>query len=238
MRKPIFLLAIALLLSGCGKHTGSHGDIPVAYQVEKHKQKAKKSLVRPGVEKKREMVPTVVLDPGHGGYDPGAFNHQIEEKEVCLRCTKLIRRHLEKLGYHVILTRSHDVFISLQKRAEMANMSRSQLFVSLHFNSAPNKSAQGIEIYYPAKAESWRLKRAKEVAKIVLNSIVEATKAESRGVKGGDFHVIRETKMPSILIEAGFITHEEERKKISDEKYLNTMAISIAKGIDTYFKSY
>lgn len=232
MYRAIFLWVTLFVMTGCGQPTPQN---VIAYRIQKPKKSSVKTAIKEVGLKRREVVPTIVIDPGHGGYDPGAFNHYIEEKDACLRCAKLLRKHLEKMGYHVILTRSQDVFIPLQRRADMANQAHSQLFVSLHFNSAPNKAAKGIEIYYAAKAESWRLKRAKEAAKLVLDSILTHTKAESRGVKGGDFLVIRETKMPSILIEAGFITNDEERKKIADERYLNTLAVSIAEGVDSYF---
>lgn len=200
---------------------------------KKHSKKHHISLTAP----KKDFVPTVVIDPGHGGFDQGAHTRYCEEKNVCLRIGHLLRKHLEKMGYGVIMTRTIDEYVSLKDRAEVANKAKSQVLVSLHFNSAPSSSAQGLEVFYFPKAESFRLKRSKDLAIGVLHKLIALTGAKSRGIKEGDFCVIRETKMPSILIEGGFLTNEEEQKKIIDERYLEKMAEAIALGLDSYFKA-
>ena len=183
------------------------------------------------------MVPLIVIDAGHGGFDLGTHSKTYEEKEVCLKTAIYLRKYLEKAGYHVIMTRSRDEYLPLKKRAEIANQAKSQILISIHCNSAKNTSAKGIEIFYTQKTEPWRAKKSKELAQSVLSSLLSQTGADSRGIKEGNFCVIRETKMPSILIETGFLTNEDERKKLSNDFYLDIVAKSITAGVDNYFKN-
>ena len=147
----------------------------------------------------------------------------------------LLRKQLEKAGYRVLMTRSRDEFVPLKKRAEMANQARGQVLVSLHCNSAKNRLAKGVEIYYTQKTEPWRAKKSKEMAQMVLSKILAETKAESRGIKDANFVVIKETKMPSILIEMGFLTNEEEQKRLKEPAYLEAMMQSVTSGLSAYF---
>ena len=184
---------------------------------------------------KREMIPLVVIDAGHGAYDLGAHSSDYEEKGICLKAAMLLRKQLEKAGYRVLMTRSRDEFVPLKKRAEMANQARGQVLVSLHCNSAKNRLAKGVEIYYTQKTEPWRAKKSKEMAQMVLSKILAETKAESRGIKDANFVVIKETKMPSILIEMGFLTNEEEQKRLKEPAYLEAMMQSVTSGLSAYF---
>ncbi|MEX1013359.1 MAG: N-acetylmuramoyl-L-alanine amidase [Waddliaceae bacterium] len=183
--------------------------------------------------------PRVMIDAGHGGKDEGAKSPHIKdmiEKDLTLSTAKLLDRYLRQLGYETILTRSNDVFIPLDVRAEFANANSPDLFVSVHYNSAPNKSAQGIEVFY-YKEESERSERAKVLAGAVLDTVLTSTQAKSRGTKHGNFAVIRDTKMPAILIEAGFLTNQEESKLIEDAYYRNRLARGIAQGIRNYVQN-
>ncbi len=95
-------------------------------------------------------VRRIVIDPGHGGRDPGAKSrHGLREKDVVLKVSKLLAKKLrERLGCEVILTRSKDVFIPLEQRTAIANMKHTDLFISIHVNSSPNRRARGVETYY------------------------------------------------------------------------------------------
>lgn len=179
----------------------------------------------------------IILDAGHGGYDVGARVSACNEKSLALSTTLLTKKYLSDMGYRVILTRSRDIFIPLQKRTNIANQTKSKLFVSIHFNSAKNTEAKGIEIFYYNSKDKWRSGSSKKLARIVLNKIITRTGAHDRGVKNGNFHVIRETKMPAILVEGGFITHEGERHNLIDVKYREKLARGIAEGIHNYFKA-
>lgn len=178
----------------------------------------------------------IVIDPGHGGKDDGCNPKALaQEKELTLETAKLVQRHLKQLGYKVVMTRSSDIFIPLDERTAIANEFNCDLFLSVHFNSAKNAKAQGIEVYYCDQASN-RSKLSKSLAKSVLDRIVTSTEAKSRGVKTADFRVIRETSMPAVLVEAGFLSNSEERKRCQDPIYQNAIAWGIARGIDEYLK--
>jgi N-acetylmuramoyl-L-alanine amidase len=183
--------------------------------------------------------PTIVLDAGHGGLDLGArgYSPYCEEKRISLQTTLLVKKYLSQLGYHVIMTRARDAFISLSKRVEIANKAGSDLFVSVHFNSSRNPTAKGIEVFFcDAKSNAVRTESSRRLATFVLGRLIRRTKAISRGVKKGNFYVIRETNMPAILVEGGFISNPGERNLLKDAKYLDQIARAVADGVDQYFK--
>lgn len=177
----------------------------------------------------------VILDAGHGGYDLGCRLSSCNEKSLALSTTLMIKKCLTDMGYRVILTRSRDIFLSLKKRTTIANETKSKLFVSIHYNAAKNCEAKGIEVFYYKSKDKWRSLASRKLAIRVLSKLVDRTGAKNRGVKTGNFHVIRETKMPAILVEGGFITHEEERNRLKDPAYRQKIARGIAEGIDSYF---
>lgn len=182
------------------------------------------------------LKPLIVLDAGHGGTDEGAKVNTFMEKKLALTTALLTRKHLEELGYRVIMTRSRDVYLPLQRRVSIANKTKGSLFVSVHFNSSPSVEAKGIEIFYFDSKEMWRTRASKRLANCILYRVVDKTEAISRGVKQGNFHVIRETDMPAVLVEGGFITNRDERSKLRDKEYLDRLAVGIAQGIDKYMK--
>lgn len=186
-------------------------------------------------------LPHIVIDPGHGGEDYGTYSTtapRYQEKLLTLASAMMLKRFLHQLGYKTTLTRKEDVFISLDQRALVANKLQPTLFVSLHYNSAPSAEAEGIEIYYYRTDENKkRASKSKELAQHVLERALDTTQAKSRGVKHGNFAVIRETEMPAILIEGGFLTHPEERARIKNPIYLKQLTWGIAMGIDDYIQS-
>jgi N-acetylmuramoyl-L-alanine amidase len=182
------------------------------------------------------LKPLIVIDPGHGGTDEGAKVSSFMEKKLTLMTSLLLKKHLEALGYRVLMTRSRDVYLPLQRRVSIANKAKGSLFVSVHFNSSPSIEAKGIEIFYFDSRELWRTRASKRLAGCILGRMVEKTDAVSRGIKQGNFHVIRETDMPAVLVEGGFMTNRDERGKLRDKAYLDSLAVGIAKGIDRYMK--
>jgi N-acetylmuramoyl-L-alanine amidase len=181
--------------------------------------------------------PLIILDPGHGGSDEGAKVHYFMEKRLTLMTTLLVRKYLDEMGYRVIMTRSKDVFIPLHRRVSIANKTKAVLFVSVHYNSSPSPDAHGIEIFYNSSGDSKRVQQSRKLASAVLSELAGQTHALSRGVKNGNFHVIRETTMPSILVEGGFMTNPDERTNLRDKKYLEKVAKGIALGIDKHLKA-
>lgn len=181
----------------------------------------------------------IVIDAGHGGKDTGArsVKNGYEEKSLTLKTAQVVKTYLENLGYNVALTRTDDAFVELGKRAEMANELKADLFVSIHYNYSENSSAEGIEIFYfqdDKNPFSQRLVASKKLGEEMLRRIVKHTGASPRGVKRANFAVIRETKMPAILIEGGFLSNGHEREKIKEEHYRCYLAFSIARAIDHY----
>lgn len=178
--------------------------------------------------------PVIILDPGHGGKDEGAHIHKVMEKRLTLRTAYLVKKELEQLGYRVVMTRARDIYISLSSRAQVANRRAEALFVSLHYNSSASPSAKGVEIYYYGKGEGPRAQQSKKMASSVLKHLVRTTGCHSRGIKRGNFLVIRETEMPAVLIEGGFLTNHEERSLLTTPAYLEKLAKGVARGIDEF----
>ena len=189
---------------------------------------------------RREVI---IVDAGHGGKDAGASSKKdkYEEKGLTLETAQLISGYLKEMGYKTILTRDLDIYVPLDTRAEIANSTDADLFVSIHYNFSPSEEAEGIEVYYYKEEKtppSWRIAQSKELGQEVLKKIVKSTGAESRGVKQANFAVVRQTKMPAILIEAGFLSNPKEREKIKDRKYLHSLAKGIANGVDQYLGTH
>ncbi|MEM8728046.1 MAG: N-acetylmuramoyl-L-alanine amidase [Chlamydiota bacterium] len=181
--------------------------------------------------------PLIVIDPGHGGSDIGAEVKSVQEKVLAVKTGTLVKQYLQRKGYRVILTRSRDVSVSLTKRTAIANHTKSKVFVSIHYNAFKNPQAKGIEVYYYNRGSKWRRNASKKLARLVLDRMIASTGAKNRGVKTANFHVIRETNMAAILIEGGFITNPHERSDLSDQKYVEKLALSIAAGIENYLKN-
>lgn len=198
------------------------------------------AMILPPITKKRKFNEKglIVIDPGHGGDDYGTHSHgkpTYHEKYLNLTTAEMLKTFLKKYGYKVVMTRNDDTFISLENRAIFANEKNAKLFVSVHYNSAPSRDAEGVEVfYYRSDKDKSRSAQSKILAQCVLEKILKNTKAKSRGIKHGNYSVIRETKMPAILIEGGFLTNSNELEKLKNNAYLKSMAFGIAQGIKDY----
>jgi N-acetylmuramoyl-L-alanine amidase len=185
--------------------------------------------------------PLIIVDPGHGGEDFGTKSltrPKYHEKSLNLTTALILNDFLQQMGYRTLMTRSKDEFITLLRRAEFANENNADLFVSVHYNSAPAKEADGIEIfYYKLDENKARVNESRKLASNILTKVLKNTEARSRGVKDANFAVIRETKMPAVLIEGGFLTNENELDKIKDPAYVKSLAWGIAQGIQSYLNS-
>ncbi|MBI2742894.1 MAG: N-acetylmuramoyl-L-alanine amidase [Chlamydiales bacterium] len=181
--------------------------------------------------------PLIILDAGHGGTDEGAKVSSFMEKKITLITALLTKKRLEERGYKVIMTRSRDKYIPLARRVSIANRTKGAAFVSIHFNASRSQAAKGIEVFFCETKEKWRGRASRRLADCILFQVIDQTEAISRGVKGGNFHVIRETEMPAVLVEGGFVTNGEERSLLRDRDYLAKIAEGIAIGVDKYFKS-
>lgn len=191
-------------------------------------------------KKKTPVAPQalIVLDPGHGGDDYGTHSlgtPRYQEKHLNLSTAQIVKNLLQQAGYEVIMTRNDDTFVSLDNRAMFANKLNPALFLSIHYNSAPSRDAEGIEVFYYRDRENpLRQKKSNILAQSVLNKVIKNTKAKSRGVKAGNLSVIRQTEMPAVLIEGGFMTCAKEMDKLKDAAYIKSIAVGISQGIQDY----
>lgn len=180
----------------------------------------------------------IFIDPGHGGKDQGTANQDLhyEEKALTLSLAISVSNHLKRMGYKPVLTRTSDVYVDLSRRAALANQSKANLFVSIHCNYSSNTSAYGTEIYfYNGKGSSpTRTSASEKLAKDLLSSMQKYGALKSRGVKAGNFAVIRETTMPAVLIETGFLSNPRERNALLDARYRMHLAKGIAEGIHSF----
>jgi N-acetylmuramoyl-L-alanine amidase len=171
---------------------------------------------------------TIILDPGHGSHDKGGTHGYVYEKHLALDTARRVERLLREKGYRVILVRSRDNFETLQRRSDMGNNHNNALFISIHYNWASREGAAGIETFYHHRSSY-------DLARYVQAYMLRATGATNRGVKHGNFHVIRRvTRNPAILIEAGFVSNAAERRRLQDGAYRERIAVGIASGIIAY----
>ncbi len=168
---------------------------------------------------------TIVVDAGHGGHDRGGVPYQrIGEKGMTLDVSLRLKRVLEARGYRVIMTRTSDVFIPLGTRVNIANSYRGATFVSVHFNSSRRAGANGVETYY------YRSDSAALAASIHRN-VVAGAPTENRGIRRRGFYVLRRTRVPSVLVECGFLTNPAEGRLAQSATYRQQLAERIARGI-------
>ncbi len=171
----------------------------------------------------------VVVDPGHGGPDPGAVGiGGLQEKELVLDIGRRVQTRLEQSGVQVVMTRNADIDLDLQPRVDIAQRANATVFVSIHANSI-NLSRQdisGLETYY--------YQSGLELARSIHRSVLQGTGIEDRGVRSARFYVLRRTSMPSVLVEVGFVTGREDAAKLRTSTYRQQMADSIARGVLQY----
>ena len=184
----------------------------------------------------------IVVDPGHGGKDPGAISpNGTKEKDIVLTISKKLNEGLKAKGYNTLMIRDEDFFVDKYERANIANINQADIFISIHANAfKENPEVSGIEILYcPTSSNNSDQRNNYELAKIISEELIKGLGAKNRGlVKAPNTVVIRDTKMPAILIETGFLTNLEEEELIKDEDYQNKMVESIIIGIEKYFDIY
>lgn len=217
------------------------------------------------------QVRTVVLDPGHGGRDPGALGaYGLREKDVTLRLARALRPRLVARGFRVVMTRDADRTVSLEERTAFAEGVGGDVFISLHTNASRSRSARGIETYYLDKGHERHSRRvaAREngvpanrlddlqrvvgqlrvsevsvysarLANTVHEEVIAGVRSthgsvENLGVKRGPFYVLFLSNMPSILLEAGFLTNGVEAVRLRSDFYIDVLAEQISRGLSSY----
>lgn len=171
-------------------------------------------------------APTVVIDAGHGGHDRGGIpGLKYSEKALALDVSRRLSSNLRKAGFRTVMTRTGDTFVSLSGRCAAANRQSNAIFVSVHFNAASRRGADGIETYYYGR-------RAYGLAAAVHKRMVAAAGTDNRGVRRRGYYVLRHTRCPAILVEGGFLTNPREGARIAQSAaHRQRLADAIARGI-------
>lgn len=182
----------------------------------------------------------ILIDPGHGGRDPGTISKNNKmEKDFALPASLKLRDELQNMGFVVHMTRETDHYPSLMERANMANSLKVDIFISMHANAAENKSGvHGIEVWYSGgkkMASYTALERS--LAASVKDKMIAATGAVDRGIKTARHVVTINSKMAAILIESGFISNPMEEKLLYEDSYQNVLVRAIAIGVNDYVNS-
>ncbi|MBO0695239.1 MAG: N-acetylmuramoyl-L-alanine amidase [Verrucomicrobia bacterium] len=211
-------------------------------------------LVRPHRVANVGKVRTVVLDPGHGGYDRGQVSRFGYEKDFALDVARKLRPLLQAKGVRVIMTREGDYFVPLEVRAQIANAARDSIFVSIHFNATnDDPNATGFEIFSftprgaPSTSDSAVAPNASStqpgstvdaqsmaLSACIYHSLLGHLPEYDRGIKRARFAVLRLTKVPAVLIEGGFLTDKGECKLIAQKDWRTKLAHAIGIGIESY----
>ena len=211
-------------------------------------------LVRPHRVPDVGKVQTVVLDPGHGGYDKGQVSRYGCEKDFALDVARKLRPILQAKGVRVIMTREGDYFVPLEVRAKIANAARNSIFVSIHFNATnDDPNATGFEIFSftprgapstsdgTVAASSLNMQpgssmdaQSLALSACIYHSLLGHMPEYDRGIKRARFAVLRLTKVPAVLIEGGFLTERGESKLIANKDWRAKFAGAIGVGIENY----
>lgn len=171
----------------------------------------------------------IMIDPGHGGNDSGATGIRgTLEKEITMRTGQAIYNKLRAKGVHAILTRKDDQYLSLSTRASMAHYHDVDAFISLHYDSIDDHSVRGMTTYYYHDNQ-------KELASAVHRSTIARTGLKDRDIRFGDYHVIRENRHNSVLLELGFISNPTEELILNTEQFQEQVANGVVRGLEDYF---
>jgi len=211
-------------------------------------------LVRPHRVPNVGKVQTIVVDPGHGGYDKGQVSRYGYEKDFALDVARKLRPLLLSKGLRVIMTREGDYFVPLEVRAQIANKARDSIFVSIHFNASnDDRNATGFEIFSftprgaPSTSDSAVAPSALStqpgsavdaqslaLSACIYHSLLGHIPEYDRGIKRARFAVLRLTKVPAVLIEGGFLTEQGQCRLIAQKEWRAKLAHAISVGIESY----
>lgn len=170
----------------------------------------------------------VVIDAGHGGSDGGTVSGEVIEKDINLSVAMKLKAILEDNNIEVVLTRSSDEDISLAQRTSFANESNADFFISLHCNYYEDDAQiAGLECYY----SSPEAKESKAYAESIINAVSLSDDIKARNAQTESYYVLRNTQMPAVLVEMGFLSNFSERQKLLSDDYQEILSQKIAEGI-------
>lgn len=192
-------------------------------------------------------VGRIAIDPGHGGRDSGASGRSAKEKDLCLQVALKLKKLLTGVGYEVMMTRSDDRFVTLPNRSKAATAWGADVFVSVHMNSADDRSVTGIETFvatpkgapatYRTRPESDAVtgnqfdRLSARLGYEVQRHLVAAVKAKDRGVKHFRWSVLAAAGSPAVLVELGFLSTPAEEARLRDPAHQQRLAVGIANGV-------
>ena len=184
----------------------------------------------------------VVLDPGHGGRDPGKVGAQGEqEKDINLAISLKVKERLEKDGMEVVMTREKDVMLAdedasnkklqdLNNRISIINERQPAVAVSIHQNSYSDASVKGAQVFYFTHSD-----KGKQAAEAMQKELLEFDQENTRKIKANDtYYLLKKTEVPTVIVECGFLSCPEEAALLTDEAYQKKLAEAIAKGIESW----
>lgn len=194
-------------------------------------------------------VHTVYLDAGHGGWETGATNNGVYEKDLNLNITNQLADRLRNLGYHVYESRTNDTAIQLHQRQNEPNALMPDAYISIHHNAMPIPgTAHGIVTLYHDPSIDERnyetmdhhygtdiIPEGRRLSAEIQNALISATGANNQGIRPQNLHVTRTTDMPATLVELGFMDHTAEFKKLTTQDYQQKLISGLVNGINAYF---
>ena len=204
---------------------------PISIPTRTVSDRTRERLAQQPLNSPRNSRPLVVIDPGHGGKDPGTIGiGGVQEKNVILPISLDVAAELKKQGIEVRLTRDQDYFVSLQGRTDFANKINADLFVSIHANAInlSRPDVNGLETYY--------YQNGRRLSEIIHWNILNSVNIRNRNVRRARFYVLRHSKMPATLVEVGFLTGAEDSARLKDPNHRQKIAVAIAQGIIQYIK--
>jgi len=180
----------------------------------------------------------IVLDAGHGGWDPGMVAGKVEEKHINLSIVQKLQTFLEQGGATVIITRIDDSDLAKSKSGDMnarrliANTSHADIFVSIHQNAYVSSNVKGAQVFFFNESDN-----SQKLATYVQNRLKEFVDSGNKfkPKANSNYYVLKQTQMPAVLVECGFLTNYNERQRLTNEEYQEKIAWSIYLGIIDYF---
>ena len=203
---------------------------------------AAENITIPGAQAEPKII---VIDPGHGGYDPGAVHGSVLEKDINLAISEKVKKYLEDAGVKVFLTRTGDFNFAikglhgleakrydLKKRVDLAQEVNADILITLHVNSVRKEIYQGAETFYHPTSQE-----GKTLALAIQEEFLSIPDMKKRDSKMSLCYILRNSKMPAVLVEVGYLSNPVERKSLLEAKYRDLLAEKIAAGIVRYFNN-
>lgn len=211
-----------------------------AGEIKKKENEEEKKENNTEEDSKKADGALIVLDSGHGGFDPGKIGiNGALEKEVNLNIAKKVELYLKKQGYTVIMTRENDDCLAdskvedLKARVSLINDKKPLIAVSIHQNSYSQESIHGAQVFYYTHS-----KNGEKAAKILQEAMLDVNSDNSRQAKENDtYYLLKKTNIPTVIVECGFLSNQKEADLLITEEYQEKMAAAVAKGIHEYILS-